>query len=106
MPHLITRVRQVQVSIRTLSRQYHHADHTARAAIPPNSLLQRFLDKVHCLLLLHALSPVGVTVTVDIGGTGTADGIRLFVQRPAQGNAVDLSAVALVPARDNEASAA
>lgn len=102
MPYLIARVRQVQVPIRSLGRQYHHAYNTTRAAIPPDGLLQRVLDEVYCLLLLHALLPVCVAVTVDVGGTGAANRVGLFVQRAAQRDAVDLATVALVPACDDE----
>lgn len=102
MPHLITRVRQVQVPIRPLGRQHHHANDTARAAIPPDSLLQRILDEVNCLLLLHTLLPVRVAVAIDVGGARTSDRVGLFVQGTAQGNAVYLATVALVPACDDK----
>ena len=70
---------QVQVSLCSLCCQNHHADDTARATVPFDGLPQGSLDKVYALLLVHALLPVRVTVSVDVCRTGSCDGIRLFV---------------------------
>lgn len=64
--HLVLAIRQVQVPVRTLGREHHHANDTTRAAVPPDRLLERTLDKVHSLCLLHALLPVIVAVAVDV----------------------------------------
>lgn len=88
--------------VRTLRRQDHHANDTAGAAIPPNSLLERPFDEINCLLLLHTLLPICVAVAVNVGRSGSSNRIGLLVQRAAKGNAVDLASVTLVPARNNQ----
>lgn len=105
VPHLVLRVRQIQMPVGALGRQHHHANDTARAAVPPDGLLQGALDEVDGLGLLHALFPVGVAVSVDVGRARAADGVRALVQRTSKRDAVNLAAVALVPACDNEAGA-
>lgn len=100
---LVVGVREVQVPVGPLLREHHHADDAARAAVPLDRLLQRALDKVDRLGLLHAFPPVRVAVAVDVRRPGPANGVRLLVQRAAQRDRVYLSAVALVPARDDEA---
>lgn len=99
---LVLLVGQVQMSFGTLLGHHHHADDTTRATIPLDGLLQGALDKLDGVLLLHALFPVVVAVAVDVGRSGTADGVGLLVQRTAEGNGVDLTAVSLVPAGDDE----
>lgn len=84
-----------------LGRQYHHADDATRAAVPPDGLLERLLDEGDRLVLVHALLPVRVAVSVDVGRAGAADRVGLLVEGPAEGDAVDLAAVPLVPARNN-----
>lgn len=103
VPHTVVRVRQVQVPIRALLRQHHHPDDTAGAAVPLDGLPQRALNERHGLVLLHALPPVRVAVTVDVRRAGPADRVGLLVQGAAEGDGVDLAAEALVPAGDDEA---
>lgn len=105
VPHLVLAIWQVQVPIRTLGREHNHADDTTRATVPPDSLLQRALDKVHRLRFLHTLLPVVVAVTVDVCRTGPADRVRTLVQRATQGNAVYLTTMTLVPSSNNETGA-
>jgi hypothetical protein len=92
--------------VRTLLCQHDHTDDTARASIPLDSFLQSALDEVDRIFLLHTLLPVGIAVTVNVCRTRTADGICLLVQRASQGDRVDLAAMSLVPASDDESSAA
>jgi len=103
MSNRVIRIRQIQVPVRALGRQHHHANDTTRAAIPLDRLLQRLLHKPHSIGLLHALPPVGVAETVDVCRARTADRVRLLVEGSAEGDAVDLAAVTLVPACDDEA---
>lgn len=85
-----------------LGREHHHPDDAAGAAVPLDGLPQCALDKLDRLRLLHALPPVRVTVAVDVSRPGAADGVRLLVERAAQWDRVDLSAVPLIPARDDK----
>lgn len=85
--------------------QDHHANHTTRAAIPLDCLGQGALDKVDGVVLLHVFAPVGVAVAVYVAGPGACDGVCLLVEGASEGDAVDLSAVALVPAGDDDAGA-
>ena len=99
-------VGQIQVSLCSLPRQHHHANDAARAAVPLDGLGQRSLDKSDALLLIHALAPVGIAVSVNVRRARAADGIRLLVQRASGGNRVDLAAMTVVPSRNDQASAA
>src|SRR3569833_4385575 len=85
------------MSVCSLLREHHQAEHDARAAVPLVGLLQRPLDEFHRLFFRLALSPVCIAVSVYVGRSGPSDGIRLLVQRPAEGERVDLATVALVP---------
>jgi hypothetical protein len=93
------------VPVSPLRRQHNHADDAAGAAVPLYRLGQRALDKRHGLGLLHALLPVRVAVSVDVGRPGAANGVGLLVEGASEGDGVDLAAVAFVPARDDEAGA-
>lgn len=70
---------EIQMSVRTLRRQNHHADHTTRATIPLDCLSQSTLDEADGLFLVHSFLPVGIAVSVDVGRTGSSNGIRLLV---------------------------
>lgn len=75
MPHRIVRVGEIQVSVRTVLGENHHADDTSRAAVPLDGLPQCSLDEVDSIVLLHTLSPVGITVSVDVGRSRATNGI-------------------------------
>ncbi len=66
---------------RALGRQDHHPNHTPRAAIPLNGLLQRASDKVDAFTFRHTFSPVGVTVAVNVRRSRTTNSIGLLVER-------------------------
>ena len=83
MPHTVVLVRQVQVAIGALPGEDDHADDAAGAAVPLDGLAQGTLDEGHGVRLLHTLLPVRVAVAVDVGRPGTADRVRLLVQRAA-----------------------
>lgn len=104
MPHCIVGVGEVQVSVRSLLGENNHTDDTTRTTIPLDSLPQSSLDKVDCIILLHTLSPVGITVTVDVSRSGTTNGVRLLVKGTAQRNGVDLTTKSLIPASNNQTS--
>lgn len=80
VPHLVLAIRQVQVPVRTLGREDHHANDTTRAAVPPDRLLERALDELHRLRFFHALLPVVIAVTIDICRSGPADRVGALVQ--------------------------
>ncbi len=105
MPDRVLLVGKVQVPVGALLCQDHHADDAAGAAVPLDGLPQGALDEVDGLLLLHALLPIRVTVAVDVGRARAADRVRLLVQGAAEGHRVDLSAVPLVPSRDDKTGA-
>lgn len=66
MPHGVVGIREIQVSVRTILSEDDHTNDTTRATVPLDSLPQGSLDEVDCIILLHALLPVGITVTVDV----------------------------------------
>lgn len=103
MPDLVVFVWEIQVPIRPLGRQHHHAYHAARAAVPLDGLAQRRLHKLHGIGLLHALLPVRVAEAVDVRRARAADRVRLLVQRAAERDAVYLASVAVIPASNDEA---
>lgn len=72
-------IREVQMPVGALGRQHDHANDAAGATVPLDGLRQRALDKLDGVRLLHSLSPVRVTVSVDVGRTRTANRICLLV---------------------------
>lgn len=102
MPHSVVGVREIQVSVRSLLSENNHTNDTTGAAIPLDSLSQGSLDEVDSIVLLHALSPVGITVTVDISRSRTTNGVRLLVKRTSQRNGVNLTTESLIPASNNQ----
>lgn len=103
VPHLVIRIRQIQMPVGALLRQHHHPDDTSRGAIPLDRLLECLLDKRYGFGFLHSFLPVGVAVTINVCGTGTTNRIRLLVQGAAERNVVHLTTVAGIPAGNNEA---
>lgn len=66
MPHGVVGIREIQVSVRAVLGEDDHTNDTTRATVPLDGLPQGSLDEVDCIILLHALSPVGITVTIDV----------------------------------------
>jgi hypothetical protein len=102
MPHSVVGVREVQVSVCSFLGENNHTNNTTGAAIPLDGLPQSSLDEVDRIVLLHALSPVGVTVAVDVSRSGSTNGIRLLVERTTQRNGVDLTTESLIPTSNNQ----
>lgn len=85
--------------------EHNHTNHTAGAAIPFDSLAESTLDKVDPFLLRHSFFPVRVTVSVNVGRSGPANSICLFMKGAAEGNRVDLASVSSVVASDDNSGA-
>jgi hypothetical protein len=100
---LVILVGEKDLPLWTSLGEHDHADDTTRAAVPLDSLRQGALHKRDSFTLIHSVLPVRVAVSVDVGGSRAADGVRLLVQRTAERDRVYLTALALVPTRDDDA---
>lgn len=83
-----------------LSCQDHQPYYSSAAAVPFNRFPKGPLDEFYALGFWHAFFPEGVAVAVDVGAAGSADGVGLFVEWTAEGDAVDGAAVEGVVACD------
>jgi len=89
----------------SLRRQYNHTNHTTRTAVPLDRLLQRLFDEIDALFFRHVLFPVGITITVDVRRSGTANRVGLFVERTTERDGIHLAAVALIVTSDDDTGA-
>lgn len=106
MSHSVVGIRQVQVSVCSFLGKDDHTNDTTGASVPLDSLPQSPLDEVDSVILLHTLSPVGITVTVDVSRSRTTDGIGLLMEGTTQGDGVDLATESLIPTSNNQTGTA